>query len=322
MNRTDRLLAIVLELQARGRRRAEDLAATFETSKRTIYRDIEALCEAGVPVVAVPGQGYSLVAGYFLPPLTFSTDEATVLLLGSEFVGRHVDAQYRAATESAGRKITAVLPAPLREEVAYLQRHMRFVPAPTGGGGDVEEVYLRKVRQAMLAHQTLRFRYHTRYRTTDAPAPAWRDADPYGLVHMGGAWYMTGFCHVRQAIRHFRLDRVDAMEVLDRSFTRPPGFIFEQGRDEQRPIIVRALFDPEVVRWVQETRSYFTVSEEATPDGLLVTLHVRQESEVLQWLLGWGAHVRVLEPESLRTQIAETAQAILRNHAPAESLLT
>jgi predicted DNA-binding transcriptional regulator YafY len=275
-----------------------------------------------VPVVAVPGQGYSLVAGYFLPPLTFSTDEATVLLLGSEFVGGHVDAQYRAAAESAGRKITAVLPARLRDEVAYLQRHMRFIPVPTGGGGDVEEAYLRKVRQAMLAHQTLRFRYHTRYRTPDAPVPAWRDADPYGLVHMGGAWYMTGFCHVRHAIRHFRLDRVDEMELLDRGFTRPPGFTLEPARDEQRPIVVRALFDPEVARWVQEARSYFMTAEEATPDGLLVTLRVRQESEVLQWLLGWGAHVRVLEPESLRGQIADTARAMLRNHVLAESLLT
>jgi predicted DNA-binding transcriptional regulator YafY len=69
-------------------------------------------------------------------------------------------------------------------------------------------------------------------------------------------------------------------------------------------------------------RSFFTASEEPTPDGLLVTLRVRQESEVLQWLLGWGAHVRVLEPESLRAQIAEIARAMLHNHAPAESLLT
>jgi len=68
MNRTDRLLAIVLELQAQGKRRAEDLAATFEVGKRTIYRDIQALCEAGVPVISTPGQGYSLVEGYFLPP--------------------------------------------------------------------------------------------------------------------------------------------------------------------------------------------------------------------------------------------------------------
>ncbi len=74
MNRTDRLLAIVLELQGRGKRRAEDLAETFETSKRTIYRDIQALCETGVPIVSIPGRGYSLVEGYFLPPLSFTTD--------------------------------------------------------------------------------------------------------------------------------------------------------------------------------------------------------------------------------------------------------
>src|SRR6266545_780388 len=84
MNRTDRLLAIVLELQRKGARRAEDLAATFETSKRTIYRDIQALCESGVPVVAQPGVGYSLVEGYFLPPVSFSVDEATMLLRGAE----------------------------------------------------------------------------------------------------------------------------------------------------------------------------------------------------------------------------------------------
>lgn len=70
MNRTDRLLAIVLELHAKRRRRAGDLAATFETSVRTIYRDIQALSEAGVPVVAVPGKGYSLLDGYCLPPVS------------------------------------------------------------------------------------------------------------------------------------------------------------------------------------------------------------------------------------------------------------
>jgi len=69
MNRTDRLLAIVLELQGKGRQRAEDLAATFETSKRTIYRDIQALGEAGVPLISVPGRGYSLMKGYFFTPI-------------------------------------------------------------------------------------------------------------------------------------------------------------------------------------------------------------------------------------------------------------
>jgi predicted DNA-binding transcriptional regulator YafY len=116
MNRTDRLLAIVLELQGRGRRRAEDLAATFETSKRTIYRDITALCEAGVPIVATPGLGYSLTPGYFLPPLSFTAPEATLLLLGAEVMAGSFDTLYRRVAEAAGRKIEAVLPAQARDE--------------------------------------------------------------------------------------------------------------------------------------------------------------------------------------------------------------
>ena len=88
MNRTDRLLAILLEIQAKKQVRAEDLAAIFEVSKRTIYRDVLALMESGVPVVAIPGQGYSLVEGYFLPPLTFNTDEAIMLLLGADFMAQ------------------------------------------------------------------------------------------------------------------------------------------------------------------------------------------------------------------------------------------
>ncbi len=105
MNRTDRLLAIVLELQGKRRQRAEDLARTFETSKRTIYRDIQALCEAGVPLISTPGQGYALMEGYFLPPLSFTPEEATMLLLGSDFMAQNFDAQYRAAAQSASRKI-------------------------------------------------------------------------------------------------------------------------------------------------------------------------------------------------------------------------
>ena len=79
-------------------------------------------------------------------------------------------------------------------------------------------------------------------------------------------------------------------------------------------MIVRALFDKEVARWVRESRSYYITSEEETPNGLPVTLKPRQESEVLQWILSWGSHVRVLEPETLRQRITEEAEGMLRNH--------
>ena len=314
MNRTDRLLAIVLELQGKGRQRAEDLAATFETSKRTIYRDIQALGEAGVPLISVPGRGYSLMKGYFLPPLSFTTDEATMLLLGSDFTAQNFDAQYRSAAQSASRKIESVLSEKLRDEVRYLQDSILFISS--GSTEDITETEMvRQLRRAIIERATVRFCYHTRYVRNGQRMQQTREADPYGLVHYANAWHLVAYCHLRQDIRNFRLDRMENLELLSRTFQRPTDFKMQQRRQEEaQRVVVRALFDQEVARWVRESRSYFTVAEEESAQGLLVTFQVRQESEILQWLLSWGRHVQVLEPESLRSMIAEEAEGMLRNH--------
>jgi predicted DNA-binding transcriptional regulator YafY len=314
MNKTDRLLAIVLELQRRGRQRAEDLAETFETSKRTIYRDILALCEAGVPIISVPGQGYSLMEGYFLPPLSFTTEEATMLLLGSGFMARNFDAQYRAAAESASRKIESVLPENLRNDVHYLQSNIRFV-GNMAALDSREQEKLQQLRRALLDRNTIRFRYHTRHSDDEPGSSHMREADPYGLGFLFGGWYLTAYCHMRQDMRNFRLDRMEELELLSCTFTRPPNFqAFRGQEDHSRNITVRVLFNREVARWVREGRSYFVTAEEETKDGLLVTLMVRRQSEIVQWLLSWGSHVRVLEPASLREQLAREAQAMLCNY--------
>jgi predicted DNA-binding transcriptional regulator YafY len=316
MNRTDRLLAIVLELQGKKRQRADDLAATFEVSARTIYRDVQALCEAGVPIVSIPGRGYSLVEGYFLPPLSFTTDEATMLLLGSDFMAQSFDAQYRAAAQSAHRKIESVLPDRLRLEVRSLQNSIQFIARGMDARPD-EAAKLQRLRRAILDRTTVRFRYHTRHPLDGGHQPKLRDADPYALMHVGGAWHLGAYCHLRRAVRTFRLDRMDDLAALDATFERPANFqlhrrdLFEPGSFD-----VRVLFDAEVVRWVRESPSFYAIAEEEMPDGLLVTLHVRHEDEILQWLLGWGRHARVLAPESLRERVASEAEAMLRNAAP------
>jgi len=314
MNRTDRLLAIVLELQGKGRQRAEDLAATFETSKRTIYRDIQALGEAGVPLVSVPGRGYSLMKGYFLPPLSFTTEEATMLLLGAEFMAQNFDARYRAAAQSASRKIEGVLPEKLRGEVQYLRNNIRFIVAGTHEEGR-EMQMLQQLRRAIIDRVTVRFHYHARYSKNDQGEEQVREANPYGLAHVGHSWYLVAYCHLRKDMRNFRLERMDDLELLPQTFTRPADFeVGPRTREEQSGMIVRALFDREISRWARESRWYATVSEEETAQGLLVTLKIRQESEVMQWLLGWGQHVRVLEPDSLREKLAQEAAAMLRNY--------
>jgi predicted DNA-binding transcriptional regulator YafY len=316
MNRTDRLLAIVLELQARGSRRAEDLAATFEVSKRTIYRDVQALCEAGVPVVAEAGRGYSLPEGYFLPPLRFSADEALMLLLGVDVMAKSFDAEYQGAAAAAARKIAGALPAERRDEVRALRESLAFVEMADLAPRTAE--VLRALRRAVLAQQTVRLVYRARFGADPPGTPTRRDADPYGLARVSGVWYLVAHCHLRGAVRNFRLDRIDGVEPLPRRFTRPPEFVLTMPSDA-RTITARVLIDAAAAPWVREAPSFFVSAMEDVEAGLLVTLRVRRLDEVLPWLLGWGRHLRVLEPPELRELLAAEARAILAAH---DGLLT
>ena len=314
MNRTDRLLAIVLELQGRGWRRAEDLADTFETSKRTIYRDMLALGEAGVPVVSIPGRGYSLVEGYFLPPLSFTADEATILLLGSDVMAQSFDQQYRATAESAGRKIAGALPERLREDVAALRERITFIQRDVNTTPEEAERLLT-LRRAMLESRQARFSYYARSHANGAQTPTVRTVHPYALAHVGAFWYLTAWDTERRDIRRFRLARMEALSVLDEAFTRPAHIpMLRREISAGEAIVARVLLDHEVARWAREEPSYFRIAEEMTDEGLLVTLRIRDEKDILTWLLGWGSHLRVLEPDSLRQQIAAEAAAMLRHH--------
>jgi predicted DNA-binding transcriptional regulator YafY len=316
MNRTDRLLSIVLELQASGKKRAEDLAETFETSKRTIYRDIQALCEAGVPVVAVPGQGYSLMEGYFLPPLSLTPDEATVLLLGAGVMEKSFDAEYSNVATGAARKITGALTDAQREKVQHLQQTIWFTVTGTGSQAEIER--LQQLRHAISQQQTVSFDYQARHGSTVTT----READPYGLVHHNHTWYLEAYCHLRLTVRTFRLSRMAQVQLMPKTFTHsgyPWRAKYEQ-MFQSRDMVIRLLFDEQAVRWVKEDRCFYIVNREETSEGLLVTLAVRQIQEILRWVMGWGHHVRVLEPESLRQLVLEEAQALLNTYREVSAL--
>src|SRR5262249_33692268 len=153
----------------------------------TIYRDIQALCETGVPIVSIPGRGYSLIEGYFLPPLSFTTEEAIMLLLGTDLVAQNFDAQYRDAAQSASHKIVAVLPERLRGEVEDLESSIRFVALK----GHAAPETLQRLRQAIIQRRIVRFAYHARYRDGKPSTTTVREADPYSLIHIGGAWMLV-----------------------------------------------------------------------------------------------------------------------------------
>lgn len=301
-------MAILLELQARGELRAEDLARTFEVSVRTIYRDMEALSETGVPVVATPGKGYRLMEGYFLPPLSFTPAEAALLLLGGEFVRDRVDPELRRAADDALRKLAGVLRPERREEVARRRDELLFM-----GAGAEADPKLTAVRGAIEQRRALRLLYHA-YRR---PGPEPRVVEPVKLVYLADAWHLAAYCRARQASRLFRLDRIDALEPLAERFTL--GARHAVGPD---PVEVwdrfpeaRVRLGPAAHRWALERPPYFFRRVEETADGSVAVLSLRDEPALLSWLLGWGSDVTVLEPPSLRDRLAREARAVLLRHA-------
>jgi predicted DNA-binding transcriptional regulator YafY len=306
----DRLLSALLELQAHDLVRAEDLAQRLEVSVRTIYRDLAALSETGVPLVALPGKGYRLMEGYFLPPLSFSATEAALLVVGGEFVSARVEPELKDAAQQALRKLTGVLPADRREAVDRWRSEMLF---PERGRG--LDPRLASMRAAIHERHVVRLVYHA-FRRAE---PEERDIEPLSLVYFAGTWQVAAYCRMRQGPRMFRLDRMERLTVLDERFVLAERHAVSVNRRtdawKSNALEARVRFDADVLRWVRERQTYMFVREEADSLGPVFVYAARDTRDLLSWLLGWGAAVEVLEPPELRTCLAKEALAMVVRHA-------
>lgn len=313
MNKTDRMLAIILELQSKGRLRAEDLAGTFETSVRTIYRDMQALSEAGVPIIGSPGQGYSLIEGYFLPPVSFTADEAVTLLLGLEFIDQQFDEVYQVNAADARQKIEAVLNEKVKSEAERTRAGMRLI---TSRATSVLTEKLTSLRRAISENRQVRFAYTTSPATFEAQERTTRTVNPYGLMFRDGTWILVAYCHLRQAMRHFLLRRMEQVELLDDTFDLPQDFDLHQySPPDERDIIVRIFIPAHLTLRIKEYDYYYIDTIDDVPDGAIATLRVRQAEDLLPWIMSWGGSgIVVLEPASLQQRVKEEAEKILKRY--------
>ncbi|GIO38717.1 transcriptional regulator [Paenibacillus antibioticophila] len=306
MNKTERLLAIVMELQRSKLLTADELAETLGVSARTIYRDMQALSEAGVPVIGETGSGYSLMEGYFLPPISFSVEEAVSLLLGAEFIEKRFDPAFRHSARSSRRKIEAILSGPIRQETNRIQGSIRLLQKDETVTM-TEKVNLGIIREAMLESKKIRFTYHKRVAESDGNRVTARTVSPFGLAHdEQNGWLLLAFCDLREDIRHFRVSRISDLTVTQDTFQAPDNFNLQSYRPKDtRSIWVRAIFNPEITDKVEEANHYYMEAAESKEDGYHVAFRVRQPEELLSWILGWGADVVVTEPESFKNRVRE-----------------
>lgn len=208
MRRADRLFQIVQNLHHERVVTAHVLAQELEVSVRTIYRDIQDLSLSGVPITGEAGQGYRLMRGFQLPPLMFNEEELEALLLGARMVRAWTDKGLARAAHHALQKIEHVIPDKLKPQ---LERQDMIVPDFPMEGQASEQLMV--VRMAIKAQYKIRFNYKRK----DGEQST-RTVHPLGLFYWGKVWTVVGWCELRNAFRHFRLDRMLTIDKCNEKY--------------------------------------------------------------------------------------------------------
>jgi len=319
--KSDRLLAILLLLQARGRMSARELAGELEVTERTIYRDLSALSTAGVPVYAERGRngGCTLLAGYRTDLSGLTATEARALFT---FGGRGSPAGEEADLRQALRKLLTALPASQRP-AAEAARDRTVVDARGWHQGEETTPALDEIREAVWQTRRLRLTY----RGSDDPGGREYTADPYGLLVKAGRWYLIA--GVDREPRVFRVSRVDSARMLDEKADRPSGLNLERLWRELRERFEERGPGTTVrlrVRQREAARLTRIIGRQLTvpaPDPLprpdedgWVHLDLRFVAlgAARATLAGFGGDVEVLEPARLRCDLVALARELLARY--------
>jgi predicted DNA-binding transcriptional regulator YafY len=321
--KADRLLSMLLLLQAHGRLTGRQLAARLEVSERTVHRDMEALCAAGVPVYALRGSrgGWQLEENWRTQVPGLDESELRALLMAQpRALG---DARLVHAAERALGKLMASLPATMREQAASIRQRL-YVDSAGWRGTSENLSMLPIVQDAVSRDRRLAITYWRR-----GGECVERTIDPLGLVAKGSIWYLVA--RTIDGFRTYRVSRIEQATLLELPSERPADFDlaaywtesaarFEEALPRYR---TRLRIEPDTARWLKMWRVGWSQDTEDPPpaDGWITLRMVFDtEDEACFVVLGLGRRVDVLEPDHLRTRVATEAAAVLDRIERAERI--
>ena len=287
--KSSRLFHIIHRLLRDGRTTAPALASELEVSVRTIYRDVEALCQAGVPIITEQGKGggLSLMEGFSLPGTLMTPEEQAQLLLAVKSIGSVTGGDASGLMLKLGGLFQ-------RQEADWLT-----VDLSRWGCADSNNQRFRSLQQAILERRCIRFDY------VSANGLSRRTVQPAKLVYKSAAWYLQGFCLIRQAFRTFKLSRIQSLQVTDETFPplpQPPPI--EDFEFSERYPEVQLRFPASLAFRVYDEFDGDSIAKEA--DGsLTVTARMPIDDGWLYgYLLSFGGAAQVLCPEQLKAGLA------------------
>ena len=312
MNSAERRLKLILLLQRPGRKKTvQELADIFGVSRRTIFRDFNALSEINVPIKYDRYTGYGLVEGYKMPPLMFNSKELATIMVGLNFVKSQVDQQMVQDATGVELKIKNVLPNELKALMTSLEEHtivdpyLRFNSNQKKGG----DWYL--ISAAIADKKRMQFTY-----TTKAGSRKMRKIDPYLLVYFQDHWNVVGWSHRRGDIRSFILDRIVSPVILEENWLPKPkmsvdSLIFRY--NELKKIVVLDVEKSEIERIRAILPAKIIRLEQNKPKKIRITFEFDNMLFLNHWLLQFGTTVKIIKPEILISLQKQTLQAMIND---------
>lgn len=308
---TSRVLAVLEMLYAHDRLTGAELAERLEVNVRTLRRYIVMLQDLGIPIIADRGRNgaYALGAGFKLPPMMFTNEEAVALEIGLLAASQLGLTENAAAIQSARAKLEHVMPLELKNRVRALSDTITLNSAgnPIPASSHVMMIMSGAVQQKQRVH----IRYYS-----SAEDVTERDLDPYGIAFRYGKWYVVGWCHLREAMRSFRMDRVAAAQLTETHFDRvepfdPLVYVEQAIATLPRQYRFEVLLKADFATIQREIFDVFGVLEPHA-EGMIL----RGSADNLVWVAGqlatFSFEFVVYEPPELRAALRELANALMR----------
>lgn len=218
MNRLERISSILTKLQAGRKITAREIAGQFDISLRTVYRDIQTLEEAGIPLYGNPGIGYSIVEGYRLPPLSFTTEEATAFLTAGKFIHKMTDSRNIFHFNTGLDKIKAVMRYAEKDYLEGIENNITVV-GYYESSIDMPADSTRQILQSISQRKRIRIAY-----TNKEGISSERMVEPVGCLYNHRNWHLIAWCGNSRSYRNFRIDRITSLSVTEEPFSRKhPG---------------------------------------------------------------------------------------------------
>lgn len=304
MNRIDRLTAILTHLQTKRLVKAQQIADRFEISLRTVYRDVRALEEAGVPIVGEAGAGYSLMEGYRLPPVMFTKEEAMAFVVAEKMVEKLTDRESTENFKEAMYKIRSVLRNGEKDVYERAESHIAVRKRPNTLQEPDKPKAVSVILSAVVHKEILEMSYRALGREDSL-----RKVEPVGIYYHYDHWYMIAYCQLRGAYRTFRIDRINKIKTTGRQFEdKHPtlqAYLKElENQKELTKIVIQV--DKQVAQYLnQDQYDYGLVYQQDKGNMVEMTFMLPYEEDFLRWYFMFAEYADIISPDRLREKAIE-----------------